>query len=140
VKTNKPAVDLAIASAAAAANRQPLDLTVERDRRTLEFAIDPSPSLPLHPTQLYMSTGAFALFLLLSAYYPFRRRDGEVVAMFAVSYSVGRFLVEYLRFDELPLADGLTISQNVSVAFIVVGLGLLLLVKRRPIVAAAQAG
>ena len=36
-------------------------------------------SLPVHPTQIYSAIDALVLFLLLTAYYPLRRRDGEVI-------------------------------------------------------------
>src|SRR5262249_55028313 len=38
-------------------------------------------TLGLHPTQLYESISMTLLFFLLTAYYPFRRHDGEVMAL-----------------------------------------------------------
>ena len=37
-------------------------------------------SRPVHPTQLYSAVKATLLCLFLLAYYPFRTRDGEVLA------------------------------------------------------------
>jgi phosphatidylglycerol---prolipoprotein diacylglyceryl transferase len=62
------------------------------------------------------------LLVLLTAFYPLRRRDGEVMALLAVTYPITRFLIEYLRNDEGAFFAGLTISQNISVLVLVGGL------------------
>ena len=72
-------------------------------------------SLPVHPTQLYAALDGFVLLGLLSAFYPFRRRDGEVMALLMVCYPVSRFAIETLRDDEGVFLIGLTISQFISV-------------------------
>jgi phosphatidylglycerol---prolipoprotein diacylglyceryl transferase len=73
-------------------------------------------SLPVHPTQLYAAIDGLVLLLLLSAYYPLRRRDGEVLGLLMVTYPITRFFVELLRNDEGVFFAGMTISQNISVA------------------------
>ncbi|HEX8201880.1 MAG TPA: prolipoprotein diacylglyceryl transferase [Isosphaeraceae bacterium] len=79
-------------------------------------------SLPVHPTQLYSALDGLVLLALLSAYYPLRRRDGEVMALMMVTYPVTRFLIEYLRNDEAVFVAGMTISQSISVALLAGGL------------------
>jgi phosphatidylglycerol:prolipoprotein diacylglycerol transferase len=79
-------------------------------------------SLPIHPTQIYAAIDGLVLLLLLSAYYPLRRRDGEVIGLLMITYPITRFLVELLRNDEGVFFAGMTISQNISVALFVVGL------------------
>lgn len=79
-------------------------------------------ALPVHPTQLYSTLDGFILVALLSAYYPLRRRDGEVMAMLMVAYPITRFLIERLRNDEKAIAFGMTISQNVSILLLIFGL------------------
>jgi len=79
-------------------------------------------SLRLHPTQLYSTIDGLILLLLLSAYYPLRRRDGEVMGLLMIAYPITRFLVEHLRNDEGVFYAGLTISQNISLALLVGGL------------------
>jgi phosphatidylglycerol:prolipoprotein diacylglycerol transferase len=79
-------------------------------------------SHPVHPTQLYSTVDGLVLLLLLSAYYPLRRRDGEVMALLMVTYPITRFLIEYLRNDEGAFFAGMTISQNISIFFFVSGL------------------
>ncbi len=72
-------------------------------------------SLPIHPTQIYSALGNISIFFLVKAFYKHRKRDGEVTLMFCAIYSIMRFTVEIFRDDNLPLFDGLTISQNASI-------------------------
>jgi phosphatidylglycerol:prolipoprotein diacylglycerol transferase len=80
-------------------------------------------SLAVHPTQLYSAIDGLVLFLVLSAFFPLRRRDGAVMGILMLTYPISRFLIEFLRNDEPAFFAGLTISQNISVAFFLVGLG-----------------
>jgi phosphatidylglycerol---prolipoprotein diacylglyceryl transferase len=75
-------------------------------------------SLPLHPTQIYSAIDAFVLLILLTAYFPLRRRDGEVLGVLMLTYPITRFLIEFLRNDEPVFFMGLTISQNISLALL----------------------
>jgi phosphatidylglycerol---prolipoprotein diacylglyceryl transferase len=77
-------------------------------------------SLPLHPTQLYSALDGLIILALLSAYYPLRRRDGEVFGLLIVAYPITRFLIEYLRNDEVAFIAGMTISQAISVVLLAV--------------------
>jgi phosphatidylglycerol:prolipoprotein diacylglycerol transferase len=89
-------------------------------------------TLKLHPTQLYESISMALLFLLLTAYYPLRRRDGMVMVLFILGYSVHRFLNEMLRNDTDKVAFGMTLSQNGSILFFILGLCLLIWLWRKP--------
>lgn len=97
-------------------------------------------TLGLHPTQIYESISTFLLLLLLLAYYPLRRHDGEVMALFLMCYAVHRFLNEMLRNDTDPVAFGMTLSQNISLVFLIVGLGMFAWLRRQPAQYAAAAG
>jgi phosphatidylglycerol:prolipoprotein diacylglycerol transferase len=79
-------------------------------------------SLPIHPTQLYSALDGLVLLILLSAYYPLRRRDGEVMGLLMITYPITRFLIEYIRNDEAAFLMGLTISQTISVFLLLSGL------------------
>jgi phosphatidylglycerol:prolipoprotein diacylglycerol transferase len=79
-------------------------------------------SLALHPTQLYSALDALVILILLLAYYPLRRRDGEVLGLLMITYPITRFLIEYLRNDEGVFFAGLTISQNISIVLFAGGL------------------
>lgn len=87
-----------------------------------DFAVAELPprSLPVHPTQIYSSINALLLCLVTLAWFPYRRRDGEVFALLIASYAVTRFLLEVIRIDEGGFGGtGLTISQNVSAAMLI---------------------
>ncbi|AMV39043.1 prolipoprotein diacylglyceryl transferase [Planctomyces sp. SH-PL62] len=75
-------------------------------------------SLSLHPTQIYSALDALVLLILLSAYYPLRRRDGEVMGILMITYPITRTLIEYLRNDEGIFFLGLTISQTISLGLL----------------------
>jgi phosphatidylglycerol---prolipoprotein diacylglyceryl transferase len=79
-------------------------------------------SLPVHPTQLYSVADGLILLALLTAFYPLRTRDGQVMALLMMVYPITRVLIEYLRNDELVFFAGMTISQNVSVCLVACGL------------------
>ncbi len=80
-------------------------------------------SLPVHPKQLYAALSGLALLVLLTWYYPRRRRDGEVMALLMIGYPITRFAVEFYRGDAGGLHAGLTVSQYLSLALIVGGMG-----------------
>ncbi len=89
-------------------------------------------SLPIHPTQLYSALDGFLLVFLLSAFYPLRKRDGEVMALLMIAYSLSRFLIERLRDDDGVFLLGMTVSQVISVAILAGGLGLAAWLRSRP--------
>ncbi len=90
-------------------------------------------SLPLHPTQLYSSLDSLVIFMLLCAFYPLRRRDGEVMGLLMVTYPITRFLIEYLRNDEGVFFAGLTISQNISILLLLGGFAYWFWLSRLPV-------
>jgi phosphatidylglycerol:prolipoprotein diacylglycerol transferase len=115
------------ATARAVLERMPGELFVETDLGTAHIHLPrlPQHSYPVHPTQIYSSINAALLCLLLWAFYPLRRRDGEVFALLLSLYPVTRFLLEIVRADEPgQLGTPLTISQIVSLALL--GLAILL--------------
>jgi phosphatidylglycerol---prolipoprotein diacylglyceryl transferase len=89
-------------------------------------------SLPVHPTQLYSVIDGLVLMVLLLAYSPIRRRDGEVMALLMVTYPITRVLIEFLRNDERVFFAGMTISQNISVVLALCGLAFWYQLSRSP--------
>src|SRR5437763_276455 len=59
-------------------------------------------TLGLYPTQPYEVVSMVLLFLLLLAYEPFRRHDGQVMAVLMMGYALHRYLNEILRDDPRP--------------------------------------
>ncbi len=110
-----------------------LTLTVERgtDHQDVTMTFAPK-TLGLHPTQAYESISMALLLLLLLAYYPFRRQDGELLALFLILYPLHRFLNEMLRADNEAVWRGLTLSQTGSIFVFAIGLVFLLWLRRLP--------
>ena len=79
-------------------------------------------SLPVHPTQLYASLGGLILLVGLLAYFPFRRRYGEVMALLMIAYPITRWPIEILRGDDPGVFAGITISQLISLGLLAFGL------------------
>lgn len=93
----------------------------------------PARSYPVHPTQIYSSLNAVLLCIVTLAYFPFRRRDGEVFTLLIAMYAVTRFLLEVIRTDEGGMWDtGMTISQNVSVGMLIGVVALTIYISRQP--------
>jgi phosphatidylglycerol:prolipoprotein diacylglycerol transferase len=85
----------------------------------------PPRSRPVHPTQLYSAVDAGLLGWLLWSYFPFRRRDGECIALLLTIHPITRFLLEIIRTDEPAVfGTGLSISQNISVGLLACGAAL----------------
>ncbi|WP_254508356.1 prolipoprotein diacylglyceryl transferase [Anatilimnocola floriformis] len=93
----------------------------------------PPRSAPVHPAQVYAAVDAGLLALLLWAFYPFRRHDGEVTALMFTLHPMSRFLLEIVRVDEGgQFGTGLTISQWVSIGLFLIGLALWWYVENQP--------
>jgi phosphatidylglycerol:prolipoprotein diacylglycerol transferase len=106
-----------------------------RTGKTVEIAapLPPARSRPVHPTQVYSAIDAAILAWLLWAYYPFRRRDGEAIALLLTIHPVTRFLLEVIRTDEPELFEtGMSISQNISILLLAVAGLLWWYISRQP--------
>lgn len=108
-------------------------LEIERDgeRRDVSWTMKAPPkSLAVYPTQLYSTVDAALLCFLTWAYFPFRKRDGEVLAMLFFFNPLTRILLEIVRDDE-PGRFGtlLTISQLLAVCMMVFAVLLFLYVR-----------
>ncbi len=90
-------------------------------------------SKPIHPTQIYSSINALLMCLFLLAFYPYRTRDGQVLAMMLTIYPIARFLLEILRTDEHAIfGTGLSISQNVSLVVFALAVALWFYLAAKP--------
>ncbi len=102
-----------------------LALTVEREGTTAP--VDLAPFVPetvgLYPTQLYETVSMVLLILLLLAYYPYRRHDGQLMVLLMVGYAIHRFINESLRIEP-SVGLGLTLSQWGSVVIFVAAIGI----------------
>lgn len=53
----------------------------------------------IHPTQLYSSIGDFIIGIILLIFASKERKRGQVGGLYMILYSIGRFMVEFLRGD-----------------------------------------
>jgi phosphatidylglycerol:prolipoprotein diacylglycerol transferase len=98
----------------------------------LEDMADQSPSLPVHPVQIYGIINALLLsWLLLEILYR-RKRHGVVFAALCLIYPITRVFEEIVRVDNPRDSVGLTISQAVSVGMFAFGIIFLLALRRMP--------
>lgn len=75
------------------------------------------------PTQLLSSAGMFLIAFVLFAYAKYAKKSGQIGAMYMILYSIGRFLVEFLRGDLVRGFVGvLSTSQFISLFIIVIGI------------------
>lgn len=87
-------------------------------------------NVKLIPTQLISSVGMFAIAAILIYYARQPRRQGRVGALYLVLYSIGRFLVEFLRNDHRGAIGNLSTSQFISLFILVIGI--VIFVKAKP--------
>lgn len=110
-----------------------VNLAGEQLPHTWTITPPPERTRPIHPTQLYSALDGLLLCGFLLAYYPFRRRDGEVFAWLLTIYPITRFLIEMIRDDEGAIGGtGLTISQNVSLVCLAAAAALWIYLRSQP--------
>ena len=79
------------------------------------------PSLPVHPTQIYESAASLAIAAFCLFYvHPRKRYDGQVFLSFVALYAATRFFIEILRSDDRGEILGLSTSQIIGLALVVV--------------------
>ena len=87
----------------------------------------PAPTLPVHPTQIYLSAlNLLTFFVLYLVIRPRKRFHGEVFAWLLIMKGVFRSLVEIWRDDERGVLFGwLSTSQIISVPLVALGIYIL---------------
>ncbi len=84
----------------------------------------PPTTVPVHPTQLYEAIGLGLLGWLLVRWRRRDVRDTTVLGRYFVGAGMLRFVIEFIRVNE-RVAFGLTVAHLVSLAAIVLGIGML---------------
>jgi phosphatidylglycerol:prolipoprotein diacylglycerol transferase len=110
-----------------------------------KYMVDKGPyrCLPVHPTQLYSSANGAVLCLILYAFWRRSAKTGNskkpkklfskqgcTFGLMFILYGITRFLLEFLREDNPFEFDGITVSQNISIAMIVLGVALIAIFQR----------
>jgi len=108
-----------------------LTLTVGRGSAFQTITFEPK-TIGVNPTQIFETISMVLLLFFLLSYFPYRRHDGELMVLFMAGYGVHRYLNEMLRTDTDPVAFGLTLSQNISIAVLLAAAVLAFFVWRRP--------
>lgn len=80
----------------------------------------------LIPTQLISSAGMFAIAGILFFYARKERTPGKVGALYLILYSIGRFLVEFLRNDHRGAVGILSTSQFLSIIILILGFAVMI--------------
>ncbi|MGD6832370.1 prolipoprotein diacylglyceryl transferase [Sutcliffiella halmapala] len=78
-----------------------------------------------HPTFLYESIWNFVGFGLLLLLRRVNLRRGELFLSYVIWYSIGRYFVEGMRTDSLMLTEALRIAQVISIALVLLAIGLI---------------
>jgi phosphatidylglycerol:prolipoprotein diacylglycerol transferase len=69
------------------------------------IAGDQFPNMPLHPTMLYEMVINLAIFSLLWILRKRPAKDGFIISLYLILYSMGRFFVSFFRADSLMFGD-----------------------------------
>jgi len=90
--------------------------------------------IPLHPTQLYESTGEFINFLILITLRRYKSFNGQLFLTYVLLYSILRFIVEFFRGDVARgfIIYNISLSQGISILmFLIASVGLIVLRKKK---------
>jgi phosphatidylglycerol---prolipoprotein diacylglyceryl transferase len=87
-------------------------------------------NVPLHPAQLYESAANLVIFGILYRLWYRSTRPGQIFGLYLVLYGVARFTVEFFRNHEQSLVMGLSLTQWISMALLMLGAGILIRVRQ----------
>lgn len=85
------------------------------------------PNVPIHPTQIYLSFNALIIFMILNILYRRKKFHGQIFFSSLLFYGIGRFLIEYYRFDYRGVMLGGSFSTSQLIAMITVSLSIVTL-------------
>lgn len=77
-------------------------------------------NIKILPTQIFSSLGDFLIAGILLYFARKERKDGQVAGLYMILYSIGRFLVEFLRGDPRGNIFSLSTSQFICI-FVLIG-------------------
>ncbi len=81
-------------------------------------------NIPLHPTELYHAIANLIIFLILFLIYKNGKRKfkGQIVVLYGMLYSIGRFIVEFFRGDDRGHILYFSIPQFISIIIFILSL------------------
>lgn len=96
---------------------------------------------PKHPTQLYEASAYLITFITLwflffSKKKNFRNREGFLLGVFFIGIFLSRFLIEFVKEDQVSFENGMTLNmgQLLSIPFVIAGVTLIIRALKRPLV------
>ncbi len=95
------------------------------------------PTVARHPTQLYEALCYILIFIVTFIFYRKKNmeiRDGLIFAVSMIAQFSARFLIEFIKNDQVGFEAGLTFNmgQLLSLPFIIAGIALILWTKKNP--------
>ncbi len=72
-----------------------------------------------HPTQIYLSIGAFLVFIILKKISRHQKFDGQIFVLYFMLEAVARFIIEFFRADHDEIIYGLSIFQLVCIGLFI---------------------
>lgn len=88
-----------------------------------------------HPSQIYEAVlEGVVIFLILFAYRKFKKFDGELIALYAILYTIARFICEFYREPDFGLGFvflGLSMGQILSLAMLLAGVLAYIFLRKR---------
>lgn len=110
-----------------------LALGVKRGEESITITFTPR-SVTLFPTPLYESLSMILLMLVILAWQPFKRHDGQLMVIWLIGYGIHRFLNESIRVEPIyslgGIQLGLTASQWISIGIALGGIILEFILRR----------
>jgi prolipoprotein diacylglyceryltransferase len=90
-----------------------------------------------HPTQLYEALSYILIFVVLFIFYRknyLKVRDGFIFGVFMILLFSARFLIEFVKNDQVPFESGMqfNMGQLLSLPFIVAGIIMILWTAKHP--------
>lgn len=76
----------------------------------------------LNPTQIYSSIFDFALGIFLLWYLKKKKDKGKTFGLYVIIYSIGRFIIEFLRNDPRGNVGVLSTSQFIAIFTLIIGI------------------
>ncbi len=117
-----PSVAQALDASKGPRGKTDLALQVRSGGKTHDLPLFVPRTIGLHPTQIYETISMALLLFFLTSLYRYRPFDGFVMTMCLFVYAVHRFLNEMLRTDTEKVAFDMTLSQNISIVIIFLGI------------------
>ena len=81
---------------------------------------DPQRGIHAHPTQIYLSVGAFLVFVILKRVSRHQKFEGQIFALYFILEALTRFIIEFFRADHEDIFYSLSIFQIVCI-FLFIG-------------------